>query len=273
MEEVSAEINFFLLVIAGTMGMLSLVLLVYIYKKKVLTEKARLQELKNAYQKEMLQASIEAQEQERRRIAEDLHDDVGAMLSLVRLNASRASEKARDRTLKDSTEEIKALIDEIILNVKRISRDLLPSTLNEFGLIEAIKELSDKINNTSPHLIKFNYLKFEEPIDKEIELALFRIAQELINNAIKHASATEILIDLEIADDIVKLTVEDNGQGFSINKVDGGKNAAKGLGLKNIRSRVSMLDGTLEYKSSLSKGTFAQVKISKEQSSEKKVLA
>ena len=265
MGQPTEEINFLLLFLTGTLGLLflasTLILFVFINQKRMLSQRNKLQALKASYQQEMLKAAIDAQEKERKRIAEDLHDEVGAMLSLARLNVNRACEYSRNDTGKKLTHDTVKIIDDTISNVRRISKDLLPSTLEEFGLIEAIEELVTKINASNIVGVKFEYLGEFNNLYPEVELALYRVTQELVNNAIKHADASQINIHLEITEDHLTLKVVDNGRGFKVEEIDRKSTFERGIGLKNIHSRVSMLDGEIRYLPNLPKGTAATVEL------------
>lgn len=265
MGQPTEEINFLLLFLTGTLGLLflasTLILFVFVNQKRMLSQRNKLQVLKSSYQQEMLKAAIDAQEKERKRIAEDLHDEVGAMLSLARLNANRACDYSNNETGQKLTLDTIKIIDDTINNVRRISKDLLPSTLEEFGLIQAIEELVTKINASNIVGVKFEYQGEFNNLYSEVELALYRVTQELVNNAIKHAAAEEIDIYLEKNRDHLTLKVSDNGSGFKVEEVNRKSTFERGIGLKNIHSRVSMLDGEIKYLPNLPKGTAAMVKL------------
>ena len=265
MGQPTEEINFLLLFLTGTLGLLflasTLILFVFINQKRMLSQSNKLQLLKATYQQEMLKAAIDAQEKERKRIAEDLHDEVGAMLSLARLNVNRSNEYSRDEADKKLNHDTIKIIDDTINNVRRISKDLLPSTLEEFGLIHAIQELVNKINASKIVSVKFAYVGEFDNLCPEVELALYRVTQELVNNAIKHADAGSIDINMEIFDNHLTLKVLDDGSGFKVGEIDRKSTFERGIGLKNIHSRVSMLDGVIEYLPNVPKGTAAMVEL------------
>lgn len=266
MDQHYEEINFILLFITGTLALLflasMLVMFVFINKKRMLTERNKLQALKSSYQKEMLKAAIDAQEKERKRIAENLHDEVGALLSLARLNANKSFEISESEDNKRIIEDTIEFIDNTIKNVRRISKDLLPSTLEEFGLIDAITDLVKKINNSTNDLrVNFEHQGEFYNLYPEVELALYRVTQELINNVIKHAEASEIIISLNLINNHLVLQVLDNGIGFRVEDFGDKSAFERGIGLKNIHSRISMLDGEIEYLPNQPKGTNAKIEL------------
>ncbi len=261
MDQHNEEINFILLFVTGTLALLFLatvlVLFVFINKKRMLIERNKLQELKSSYQQSMLKAAIDAQEKERKRVAENLHDEVGALLSLAKLNANRAlGEKSTKYDQENICIDTIQMIDETINNVRRISKDLLPSTLDEFGLINAITDLVSKVNGSTNDLkVHFEHHGEFYNLYPEIELALYRVIQELLNNVIKHAKANEININLNIKEHLLTLAVLDNGIGFEFDDFGEKSVFEKGIGLKNIHSRISMLDGEIKYLPNIPSGT------------------
>lgn len=266
MGQSAEQINNVFLFLAGTFGLLLMavgfIVFVLIYKKRVFAQKHAIQALETKYHKEMLKIAIETQEKERRRIAENLHDEVGALLSLVKLNASRVYEEAGSDEIREITDKTIKVVDETILNVRRITKDLLPATLDKFGLEAALKELCQKVNEATDTVqISYAIERAHKNISliKELKLSIYRVLQELINNALKHAEATKIGISIKIADASVLLKVEDNGIGFDVEKYNERKKSNAGLGLQNIKSRISVYDGKISFMEGLSKGTIVTV--------------
>ena len=251
-----------IIAIAGTSIFLFIsgfvVFFVVFYQKRMLQKKMELQDKEAEYQRNMLQSTIDSQEKERKRIASELHDGVGAMLSAAKLNLGMLLSGAIPK--EESTEavdETKAMIDETIENVRRISKDLLPSSLEQFGISQAVEELCEKLSNTATS-ITFEQKNTIIDLDINQQLLLYRITQELINNAIKHAQASEIKVHL-MAEDNIRLSVADNGVGFDKNLVEG--DIKKGVGLYNIENRVSLLHGELIVDSEKGKGTSITIKL------------
>lgn len=267
MESAEAGLDIGLILVIGTLGMLTLaiaiIVFVVLYQKRMFGQRLAMQQLEADHQQDLLEATIDTQENERRRIAQDLHDDIGATLSAVKLGMNflhgqldKASEAATYST------ETKSLLDEAISNVRRLSKELLPATLEEFGLKSALDELCRKLDLASDTSIVFLHEGMEDTrYHQKLELGLYRATQESLNNAIKHSQANEIKVELDLQDDEINLLIRDNGIGFDINEVAQRKD--KGLGLKNIESRVSMADSTVKIDSALGKGTkvFINVKL------------
>ncbi|HPM28811.1 MAG TPA: sensor histidine kinase [Chryseolinea sp.] len=243
------------LIAAGTVVMLLLVaaiiLFLVFYQKKMIQEQVKRQELEIVHQQKMMEAALESQENERRRVAGDLHDSIGAMLSAIRLGLITLGRQMPNPGAIDETKE---MLDETIGSVRRISRDLMPSTLEKFGLSHAIKELCERFQSTSQLPIHYHVDNEPKPIDPKKELMIFRIVQELLNNAIKHAKSTHISITLRSADTF-QIIVEDDGVGFNLDEQNASNKIEKGLGLFNIENRTRLLDATIEFDKERKKGT------------------
>lgn len=204
-------------------------------------------------------AMIEGQEEERKRIATDLHDRLGSMLSTVKLLFSALDEKIDKNQTENQTQYSKAtgLLDEAVLEVRRISHNLSTGMVSTFGLVAALEELCESIDNSK--LIKCKLLCFgmNERLDQQTEIGLFRIVQELVNNALKHAKAKQLTIQLNRTEDSLNLTVEDDGIGFDMEQ----KKAGEGMGLKNLEARAAKLKGVYQVDSKPGRGTISIVEI------------
>jgi signal transduction histidine kinase len=249
-----SQIDVYILLFGGTLLMFLLagMLLFFVssYQKRLLRNKADVEKMKVRHQLDLFQSSIDAMEDERRRVSRDLHDEIGAALSVLRLQVGQMSVD-KDFNPENAQNLIvgsKQLIDNTIENVRRISNDMLPSGLEEFGLKYAIEMLCDKVESASRLVINLNINSLER-MENRLELSLYRILQELLNNTLKHANATEVNIDFATDNQQLTITYQDNGQGFDLEKL-----SKRGLGLKNIESRVSMIHGKLEYMTDLEKG-------------------
>ena len=226
----------------GILIMLSLALAFIVFfnrsQRKILAEQMRVQQLKLEHQEALLYNNIKTQEEERKRIAKDLHDDVGSKLNVIHLNLHRLKKNAAASPgLEETVSDIFGVINDTIDTTRRISHDLLPPTLENFGLADAIKELCEGYQRTSALNMQFDHMQSEDrPIEKMVELNLFRILQELISNSIKHGQATQVIIRLLASNKELRLEYQDNGQGFDPDHL----NKKTGLGMQNIESRLQM---------------------------------
>jgi signal transduction histidine kinase len=241
----------------GTLGMVLLAISIFfffvIYQKKMLKKQLELNETRAQQQEEILRNTISAQEKERKRIAQDLHDEVGAMLSVVKLNVGRIEKKSDEPVAKKLAAETKTYLDEVITQVRRISRSLLPPSLDKLGLYFALEELANWVNKAEQMKIVCWKSGEQFRFDTKKELAVFRIVQELLNNAIKHSAATIIYINSRFSpNNNLMISVTDNGIGFEIKE-----KMVTGLGLKNLESRSQIMDAKFKMKSTPGKGTTA----------------
>ena len=240
----------------GTFGMVFLAAAIFFffitYQKRLFKKQVELNEVKAAQQEKLLQNTIFAQEKERRRVARDLHDEVGTMLSVVKLNIGRLEKKSIGPDVKGLADETKTYLDDVIMQVRRISRALLPPSLEKLGLFNALQELGNWVNKSDSVVVECYKIGEQFRFDREKELALFRIIQELLNNSLKYAEAKRITLTLKFVKSYVCVAYRDNGKGFNVEeKID------TGLGLKNLQSRTQLLKAKFKMKSNLGKGTSA----------------
>ena len=199
-----------------------------------------------------------AEENERKRIASDLHDGVGQTMSAARMNLSALSHSINLETdeQKNNFDKIKLLIDESCNEVRTVSHNMMPGSLAKKGLAQAVKEFTDKINQQVLQ-INFHSDGFDKSTDVNNETVLYRIIQECVNNVLKHAQAKTLDISLIKDKDGISISIEDNGKGFNINLM----NANEGIGLKNIKARVAFLKGIVEWQSSPGRGTLVAIHV------------
>ena len=220
---------------------LAVILFFIIYQKRLLAQQKRHQQVAADYQRELLGVAIESQEKERTRIGKELHDDVGALLTTTKLYLSQISPELSAEELTTTTEKMRSLFDNMIQSVRNISQDLRPVILEKLGLLEAVQNLVQTINDSS----KLNVLFVDNTtssIAKATELNVYRIIQELINNTLKHAMASNISITFSNEANALKIVYEDDGIGMQQEYLN-----QKGIGLRNIESRLSVLEGTIHF--------------------------
>ena len=233
------------------------------YQKRRFEEEKRINDIEKNYNRLLLDTALNSEETERRRIAQDLHDDIGTMLSLTKLSLNQLSKlvgNSGDEKEESIMKKSQSLVEETILHVRRITRDLVPTTLERFGLMEAIEEFIHKLEEDNNLVIAFQSNTEEFPRQgQKLELTLYRIMQELVNNAIKHASCTKIDIVLEIDEEMIGLRVTDNGVGFDPEKIK--ESNLAGLGLLGIESRLAIVNGTVQYEQPAKGGSSAIARI------------
>lgn len=233
-------------------GIISFVL---VYVRKQQQQHEEMSKINELHQRNLLEASVDSQENVRRQIGGDLHDEIGTLLSASKMSLSILGKSIAGQPGVDLLlEQTADLLNQAVGNVRRISKDLMPSTLDEFGLIIALDEFSEKLTAYTGIPIFFRKINIQNQIfPKQIELIYYRIVQELINNSLKHAKSTKINIDIELKNKHLLLTVLDDGQGFDMNLVM--SNPKNGIGIRNIQSRLSLVNGNVNYETAKGKGT------------------
>ncbi|HRH61478.1 MAG TPA: sensor histidine kinase, partial [Chitinophagaceae bacterium] len=203
-------------------------------------------------------AVLDAEEKERKRIASDLHDGVGQLMSAARMNLSAIKNQIQFEKdeHKNNFNKIVSLIDDSCNEVRTVSHNLMPNVLLKAGLAAAVREFLDKIDNRVLQ-INFSSEGINKTTDANTETVLYRVIQECVNNVIKHAGATHLDISIIKDADGISATIEDNGRGFSTSD----KNKSDGIGLKNIQSRIAFLKGTVEWDSSPGNGTVVAIHV------------
>ena len=236
------------------MVLMAIVLILFFYfsRKKIIEKELEKRDLEIAYQKDLLKSVIITQEDERKRIAQDLHDDISSKLNIVSLNSQLLkTPNLSEAEILEISDNIIDLTKKALDNSRRIAHDLLPPVFEKFGLEAGIQELCLEISTTKLVKIDFvNNINFDFS-DNDKHLHVFRILQELINNSIRHGNAKNISILINEIDNIKTLKYNDDGIGFDINNPEN----KKGLGMKNIESRINFLNGKLDIKSEINKGS------------------
>ena len=202
------------------------------------------------------EAVLKGEEQERTRLAQDLHDGLGGMLSGIKFSFNTM--KGQLIMTADNTrafERSMDMLDSSIGEMRRVAHNMMPEALVKFGLNTALKDFCNDINQSGALKISYQSIGLEETmIDRTPAIAVYRIVQELINNTMKHAAATTSLVQVSLLQHSLSVTVEDDGKGFDTAK-------AEGMGYRNIRSRVEFLKGTLDVQSDTDKGTSVHIQI------------
>jgi len=201
--------------------------------------------IKLRFQEERLASIIEGQEQERARIAKELHDGIVQDLTLLKMEMVNQN-LAPLATIK---------LDKITKEVRELSYQMMPVTLRELGLISALEELLHRSLSKNGIAFEFEHFNYEERLSDKIEVCVYRICQELLNNVLKHAGASRVSVMLRKTDSQLTFIFEDNGKGFDLSS------AKKGIGLESLNSRIAFLNGNLEIDSSEQKGTTAFIRI------------
>jgi two-component system NarL family sensor kinase len=248
----------------GTIGMLALTigLIVFIifHQRKVIRYQTRLQKLEQNQQKMLLNASIRMQEEERQRIAADLHDDAGPLLATARLYLNENLVNLDKTTQLQSIYSAKQIIDDTIQLIRNISHSLLPPTLKNFGLESAVNDLFQKISGSGSMNASSRFHDYRERLQTETELIIFRVIQELVNNILKHSNASFIHLTQNTSGNKFFIRLHHDGRGLTQADFEKLNKSNVGLGLKNIQSRLKVLHGKIFFEKDMSQ-TYYKVTI------------
>jgi two-component system, NarL family, sensor kinase len=257
LEEKNRNRTYALVILGLLIGLLVLVgIVVYrnntkrvvLAKKQLELNEARIKELEQAAQLAALESIIQGEELERKRVAQDLHDGVGSLLSGVKLSLSAMKGNVViSEELAQTFERSIAQLDNAIAEMRRVAYNMMPEALARLGLVEAVKLYCTDIAKSTGFSIHFEYKNLGTTIPSSQEIVVFRIIQELVNNAVKHSSGSSIIVQLSSTTEGFILEVEDNGKGMK-------ETTSNGIGLQNLKNRVHYLKGKLDIRSEEGKG-------------------
>lgn len=206
-------------------------------------------------ERRILSTVLRTEEKERLRFSKELHDGLGPLLSSAKLSVSALSDSEMTKRDREIIENARYVIDEAIRSLREISVNLSPHVLNDFGLARAVSNFISKLPRSTPK-IRFETNLKTERFDTDVEVILYRVICELINNSLKHAEASKVEVALNRKENILMVRYRDNGRGF-----DPAEASNQGMGLSNISSRISSLKGGLSITSQNGKGMEAQIDI------------
>ncbi|WP_306351123.1 sensor histidine kinase [Flavobacterium sp. '19STA2R22 D10 B1'] len=250
-----------LIVISGVflMFLMGIILMVFFYfsKRKIVQKEMEKKDAEVQFHKDLLQSTIMTQEEERKRIAHDLHDDISSKLNIISLNCHILSMKdLKETEAKTTIENILELSGKAIESSRQIAHNLFPPVLERFGLDAGIEELCNEFSSSGHVKVNYNNNANMERLDSKMNLHVFRILQELMNNSLRHGKATIIDVSFDENQGKIRCSYKDNGIGFDTSSIE----FSRGLGMKNIESRIDYMDAKIGVTSSINNG----VKISME---------
>jgi signal transduction histidine kinase len=245
----------YLLISAGIISVLSffIILFIFAYQRKMTKKQLEFDAIEANYQRDLFNSVMQAKEQEKKRISEELHDDIGS-----RLNALRMMLKKKELA---DLEEIDGQLVQISKRVRVLSNELIPSTLQATGLMRSLRELISGIDRTgalsaSCQIELLDNIHYSD----EINLSIYRIVQELLNNIIKHAYATAVQLSAHMSSEELIIELVDNGSGFQPTRANL-TSKQDNLGLKNIASRSQYIDARIQFELIQPKGTKVKIRL------------
>ena len=232
-----------------------IILLAGLFKKRqteYLQEKANLQV---QYQQEILQAQIEIQNQTLQQIGRELHDNVGQLLSVMSIKLDVLEEDTNEVETKNQIIETAKILHRTISEIRHLSKSLDGDFVKDFGLADSLSHELQRIRSTGKYQTEIQIKGEPYRLDEKKEIVLFRVAQEILNNILKHAAAKSIQLTLHYHPNQFSLTILDNGKGFDYEEVLDRKMENAGVGLRNIHRRTEMLGGTCKIETEIGKGS------------------
>lgn len=220
-----------------------------IAEKDAALQKDKVKQLEQENQMVALQSMMEGQEQERKRLARDLHDGLGGLLSSAKHRFSNILSENKNLDNNEFKEALN-LLDNTSSEALKIAHNLMPAALVKFGLVDALRDFCSNVSESTGIPFDFQTFGIEQRLESSIEIMIYRIVQELVNNIVKHAYAKEAIVQLMKNENTILLTVEDDGKGFDPNKIK-----TSGAGMRNIQSRVDYLKGQMEIDSKPGEGS------------------
>lgn len=225
-----------------------------LHAQKELSYRQHLHEIEQEQQLRYSQAILQGEEQERRRLARDLHDGLGGMIAGARINLS-AHIKSGQTPETAPLEKITQQLDKSVTELRRIAHNMMPATLLEQSLEAAINDLCESMMNNHTRITFQAIHLSDHPLPEDTQLHIYRIIQELLTNAVRHGKAKNIMLQCSIHDGKCFITAEDDGQGFDIT------NNSKGIGLNNIHNRVGFMKGNIDIDSRINQGTTVNIEL------------
>ncbi|HRF24157.1 MAG TPA: histidine kinase [Chitinophagaceae bacterium] len=249
-----------IVLILGTLCMFILVggiiIFMLLHQRKVEGHNKQIEQMEADHQKILLNASIRLQEEERQRLAADLHDDAGPLLATARLYLNENLINQDKAALLQSILQTRQIIDETIMLVRNISHNLMPPTLKNFGLESAVTDLFQKISGSGVVNASSRFHDYQERMNEERELIVFRVVQELINNILKHSKSSFIHLTQNLQDEKFFIRIHHDGRGILQADFDRLNKSYDGLGLKNISSRMRIMQGQISFERDISQTYF-----------------
>lgn len=229
------------------------------YTNRQAKQKAQFDAEKLKLQTEKTSAIVEAEEKERIRLAKELHDGVGPMLSLAKFQLETAISQTKFNSIEQESlfQNTNTMIDDAAREIRTVSHDLMPNALLMQGLVSAVRDFVNRLSLTGKVKVLLDVANLDERLPQLTETVLYRVLQELVGNIIKHSGATHVQIQLIRNENELTMMIEDDGKGFDTTKMAD----FKGIGLKNIISRVDFLNGKVNFDSSPKSGTTVIVEI------------
>lgn len=216
--------------------------------------------MKEEFEQELLKTQIELQEQVLDQVSAELHDNIGQLLTVIKIGlGSLGQSQSINELNKAQTHEIREQVVNAIEGMRSISKTLSHDFIQDSGLVEALKITLDRVNRAGKLNATIEIKGEHYTVDPNAEIILFRTAQEIINNALKHSEANNLHIDIDYGNDTFIMDIRDDGKGFELQEAESREATKTGRGIKNMRNRVKIIGGILNLETTPGKGTRVQI--------------
>ena len=260
MQKESQEI--IITLIAGTITLLLIgawmISFLFLYRRRHRNHQLEKEQLRLSYERELLKTQLEIQEQTFRNISQEIHDNIGQVLSLAKLNLS-TMDLSRPAVLEQKIGDSKKLVSQAIHDLRHLSHGLSTDYIADLGLARAIEHELEMIKKSGDYETVFLQEGTSYSLDKQNELIIYRIMQETLSNIIKHAASQKIIIHLRYRPEEFTLTIIDNGKGFDLTPLT--HNSTFGLGIKNMHNRARLIGAGFQISSTLEEGTSVTIRV------------
>lgn len=253
------ESNLYLFVIVSTI--IFLVLSIFIVSFLLIFQRRQLQNLREKitlkanFKQELLQSQIEIQNQTLQQVSNDLHDNIGQLLSLTKLHLNSLDEETDPQWIANRMSDVRATVDLVIREVRSLTKSLDQEFIEKFGLISSIQHELDRMEQTGRFITGFTLNGVPHSLGFQREIILFRVVQEILNNVIKHANANRITVAATFSTNQFELQISDDGQGFDYTETQHRELGTSGAGLRTMQRRTELAGGTCRLTSSREQGT------------------
>lgn len=242
-------------VILGLLLVSFIVMMLFLYKRRQQRQEQEMAKVKDMYEKEVLQSQLEIQENTFKTISQELHDNIGQMLSVVKLSLS-ALPLEKEHKAHQLVIHSQQVLNKAIIDLSNLTKSLHTDRITDLGLADSIRYELTTIKNTGLMQVQFNVTGSEFQLQEQKAIFLFRMFQEMLNNILKHSCATHINVGLTYSDDnIFVMKVSDNGIGFDAEAKKTSHSTSKGVGLKSMFNRAKLIGAAIDIKTEFNKGT------------------
>jgi len=259
----SMEPKILLIIILGTLMLVLsstfIIVFLFYFRRKQLINRQEKAILHAQHQQEILQVQLEIQNQTLQHISQELHDNIGQLLTLVRLKLNML--EVEETHTPEQIEEVNEVVEKTIYELRGLSKSLDGDFVKNFGLVESVSHALERIRSTGKYQTEILTDGEVYRLEGQREIVLFRVVQEILSNILKHAKAKYIKVTLQFTPAYFSLAVQDDGKGFDYKAVLGREMSQSGAGLRNIQRRTEMLGGTCSFKTAQNEGTSVHIQL------------